>query len=133
MALLPGGSFRTEDAPESSFEPLPAGEYTVLVKDTEVKETSTGGEMLKITLEVQEPEEYAGRYIWDNLNLVNASEKAVEIAQRQLASICKACGIEEIEDSQELHGIPMLAKVKVTPEQGGYGPGNAVTGYKSFD
>lgn len=129
MALLPGGSFRTEDAPASTFDPIPEGDYVVIVKDSEVKDTKSGGEMLVLKLEVQDDENYSGRFIWDNLNLVNANEKAVEIAQRQLAGIASACGIEELEDSQELHGIPVIARIKITPEQDGYGPSNAVRKY----
>jgi hypothetical protein len=78
----------------STYEALPPGEYTVVVSDSQMKQTASGtGHYLALTLQVQGPEQHRGRMLWDNLNISNPSAKAVEIAQRQLAQLVKACGL----------------------------------------
>lgn len=126
-----GGPFdATSVAPADSFDPLPNGTYVVLVTDSEMAPTKSGGKMLKLTLEVAEGE-YKGRKLWDQLNLVNANPTAVEIAQRTLSAICHAVGVLTLTNSTELHHKPMVAKVRVKQDEG-YEPGNEVKGYSAF-
>ena len=68
----------------------------------------------------------AGRKLFDRLNLVNASAQTVEIAQRTLSAICHATGRLQVQDSAELHLIPMIADVTVKPPKNGYGESNKV-------
>jgi hypothetical protein len=68
----------------------------------------------------------AGRKLFDRLNLVNASAQTVEIAQRTLSAICHATGRLQVQDSAELHLIPMVADVTVKPPKNGYGESNKV-------
>jgi len=127
-----GGPFdATAVAPSDSFDPLPNGTYVVIISDTEMAPTKSGGKMLKLTLEVAEGE-YKGRKLWDQLNLVNANPKAVEIAQRTLSAICHAVGVLTLTNSTELHHKPLVAKVRVKQDEG-YEPGNEVKGYSAFD
>ena len=59
------------DGQESrSFDPLPAGVYTVRCADCEARESSNGNPMWSVTFEVVD-EEYAGRKLWTNLVFVN--------------------------------------------------------------
>lgn len=132
MALLKN-SFREEDAEDISFEPVPAGNYQAQIVASDLKVTSTGtGEYISLTFEILD-EEYAGRKIFCNLNIVNPNEQAVKIAKSQLKQICKATGIEELEDTQELHGIPMRLAVKVRPPKNGYDAQNVVNKVFSTD
>jgi hypothetical protein len=113
----------------NTYEALPPGEYTVVVSDSQMKQTASGtGHYLALTLQVQGPEQHRGRMLWDNLNISNPSAKAVEIAQRQLAQLVKACGYEGISDSEQLHNIPVVAIVKVDRSDT---TRNVVKGYKS--
>ena len=50
---------------------------------------------------------YQGRKLFDRLNLVNANPQTVEIAQRTLSAICHATGRMQVQDSEELHLIPL--------------------------
>ena len=68
----------------------------------------------------------SGRKLFDRLNLVNASAQTVEIAQRTLSAICHATGRMQVQDSQELHLIPMIADVTIRPPKNGYGESNKV-------
>jgi hypothetical protein len=126
-------SFTAADAPQGGgFDPIPAGRYNVIITDSDLCVTKAGdGQYIKLTFKVLEGD-FAGRLIWSNLNIDNPNEKAVEIAQRELAAICNAIGIPAIEnDTAELHGIPLSGMVKVKPEQGGYPASNTISGFKA--
>lgn len=119
-----------EVAPSEGFEPIPPGRYNVMITDSEMKETKAGtGSYLKLTFRVED-EQYKGRLIWSNLNLDNPNPKAVEIAQRDLSAICRACGLDMIEDSVELHGITISGQVKIRPAQGEWAAQNEINGFK---
>ena len=121
--------FNAEDAPESEFEVLPAGDYACQIIQSEMKETKAGtGQYLELRIQVLD-EPYTGRLVFDRLNLINPNETAVKIAQRTLADICKAVGVLELEDSEELHGIEFTARLKVKPAQGDFPEGNEVGKY----
>lgn len=113
----------------NNFEPVPAGDYTVIVTESEVRETKNGtGKYLNLSLEIQGGQ-FHGRKLWDRLNLWNSNQLAVEIAQRQLAQACHAIGQLQVGDSTELHYKPMTAIVRVRTEEGRE-PQNEVRGYK---
>ena len=95
------------------FEPIPAGWYLVEIDKSEMKDNSAKtGRFLTCQLKVVEGE-YKGRYLFNLMNLVNPNQQTVEIAQKELASICEACELDEIEDSTELHGITMAVRVAI--------------------
>ena len=71
--------------------------------------------------------------VFTNLNLVNPNQQAVEIAQRELASLCEACGLDEIEDSTELHGIPHYIKLAIKAADAQWPAKNIIKGYKAED
>lgn len=118
-----------------SFENLPNGTYALEVIQSEVAATSKGdGTMLKLRYSVVEPEEYKGRLIFDNITLENPNATAQEIGQRRLASLCRAVGLSEIEDSDSLHFIRFVAKVGLSKQRTGkdgkvYEPRNEVSRY----
>jgi hypothetical protein len=128
MATL---NFNAENVePNTGFDPIPAGRYNLMVEDTDMCETKAGnGHYLKITFKVIEGE-YVNRFIWLNLNLDNPNPKAVEIAQRELSGLCRACGKMSIEDSEELHGEIVSGQVKIKPGTDGYSPSNTVGAFK---
>ncbi len=129
MALLPKSFNAAEIEPGSSFQPIPPGKYAVVITDSEMLPTKDKkGEYLKLTFKVVQGE-YTGRYIWLNLNLINQSAQTVEIAERELSAICHAVDVLAPEDTVELHGIPMGAKVKVTPAKGQYEASNSIGGF----
>ena len=56
----------------------------------------------------------------------------VEIAQRTLSAICHATGLMQVDDSEQLHLIPLIADVKVQPPKNGYDASNTLR-YLSVD
>lgn len=115
-------------------EVFPAGWYAMQIVESEMKETSSGPQMLVLTFEMVEAAhpQLKGRRIWVNLNLYNPNPKTVEIAQRDLSAICKAIGqMGELSDSNMLHNRPMAVKAKVKPAKGEYEARNEATAFDS--
>ncbi len=113
------------------FTPLPKSDYITQITKSEMKLTKKAiaakeagdsnfqqkGQMLVLTHTVLAPKAYKGKTVNSRLNLVNSNDTTVEIANKELATICAAVGKVSIEDSDELHGIPMLISVDVTDDE----------------
>jgi len=124
-----GGDFRPDDVPNATFEPLPPGWYAAQIDAASVKDTeSKTGKYLKLELVILD-QPYNGRRVFTNITLVNPSQVAVEIGQRQLANLAHACGITALRDSAELLQRFVQIRLKIKEEKG-YDPQNEVTGYK---
>ena len=90
---------------------LPAGEYLAAIAKSGVSDTRKGdGRKVDLEFEVLDGA-HRGRRFWSTLNLWNPSPDSVEMAQRELNSICHAVGKLRVADTEELHGIPMLVKL----------------------
>lgn len=124
-------NFNAENVePNTGFDALPVGRYALLIDSTEMCQTKAGdGHYLKITFKVVEGP-YVNRLIWLNLNLDNPNPKVVEIAQRELSGICRAVGLMQIDDSEELHGHVLSGQVTIQKGTGGYSDTNKVSGFK---
>lgn len=119
--------------PQAAFDPLPAGWYQMQIVESELKPTSNGeGQYLQLKLQVVAGE-HASRVVFERLNIVNRNPTAQEIAYRTLSSICHATGVIQVEDSQQLHGIPMEVKVSVRPAKDGYDASNDIKGYRALN
>lgn len=117
--------------PTPRFDPIPAGDYPVIITTSEMKMTKDGaGQYLELHLEVQGGE-FANRKLFDRLNLHNQNRQAVEIAQRQLSQICHAVGVLQVADSEQLHFKPLTAIVALRPARGEYAASNEIKGYKA--
>ncbi len=134
MSNLSGYNFNAESIePNTSYEPIPAGWYQAIISSSEMKPTRDGyGEYLSLTLQVIEGQ-YANRLVFARLNLKNANDKAVDIARKDLAAICRAVGVMSPQSSEELHDKPLMIKVKIRPAQGEYEASNDVGGYKAVE
>ena len=110
-------------------EQLPAGDYEVVIYDSAMKTTKAQtGQYLALTMEIVEGE-HKGRKLWDNLNIINPNEQAQTIANEQLSRICDAVGIDDLQDSEQLHNIPLIASVSIAPAKGDYPAKNVVKSY----
>ena len=118
--------------PQASFEPIPTGEYTVMITESDLKPTKSGdGQYLQLVYEILDGD-YKNRKIWDRLNIVNKNSTATEIAQRSLSAICHSVGVLHPKDSAELHNKPFVVKVGIRPAQGEFSESNTVKGYSSL-
>jgi hypothetical protein len=119
-----------EDAQD--YSPIPPGKYAVVATAIEMKDSKSGGKYVKATFDLTE--QYAGRKIFENFNLVNANATTVEIAQRQVKQFLAAAGIDpnqplKLSVIREGIGVEVLATVSVDPGKGDYGPSNRIKRY----
>jgi hypothetical protein len=131
MAQLDGMFDATSVQPAEAFSVIPAGKYKVMVVDSDMRPTKDGnGKYLWLELDVIDGE-YQGRKLWDRLNIVNQNAQAVEIAQRALSALCHATGKLHVSDSADLHGIPVMATVRVRAAREQYDASNEIRGYEA--
>lgn len=127
MANLSG--FDARKVEPNSFEPIPAGDYPVVIIASEMKPTKDGeGNFLELKLQIQGGK-FDKRTLFDRLNLVNKNATAVQIAKGTLSAICRAVNVLTPNDSSELHGRRMLASVAARKADDGT-VRNEVKGYK---
>lgn len=135
MVLLPE-VFQPSEVKSTGFDPIPAGWYEAEIQKSELKVTNDGnGKYIALTFKVLEGD-HATRLMFANLNIVNKSEMAVKIANSDLKAICLACGRdeeEELEDTLDLHNIPIAIKLSVKEETAQWPAKNEIKGYKSID
>jgi hypothetical protein len=112
--ITDGGWNADEEAKKGGFDPIPAGDYLVVVTATPIKQSkSSDGKYAAIEYQVVEGP-YAGRKFFENLNLWNSNQEAVVIARATLANLQKATRVAKLGDTSELHGIPFVARVALT-------------------
>ena len=110
MANLNGFDANTVE-PSVGFDPIPTGKYIAMITESEMKNTKSGvGQYLQLTFDIIDGK-YKGRKLWARLNLNNPNAKTVQIARGELSAICRAIGVMVVQDSSELHGLPLSIKV----------------------
>ena len=123
------GGFDASKVKDSEFEAIPAGEYRVIMTESEKKKTKDGkSELLACKFQILDGQ-FKNRTFFDRFNLWNVSERATTIAQQQFKKICKAVGVMTPKDSSQLHGEPMMVRLAVGEYNGN--PNNEVKGYKA--
>lgn len=113
MAKFNFNSATVEPMSSRSFEPLPRGDYEMMIVKSDVKSTQAGtGHYIELEMHVLGGE-HSGRRIWERLNVDNPNKTAQDIAQAALASLCHAVGISEIGETEELHDTPFVAHIDI--------------------
>ena len=112
MAQLNFKASNVEITPRS-YEALPEGDYEMIVTKSDTKPTKAGnGHYLELEMQIVAGP-FSGRRHWERLNLDNLSQQTVKIAQEQLARLCMAVGLDEIQDSDELHDRAFIATIGI--------------------
>ncbi|QIG73305.1 DUF669 domain-containing NTP-binding protein [Rhizobium phage RHph_N17] len=101
--------------PNVALEAIPSGLYPVIITASQEKPTKAGnGSYIEIEMTVQGGE-FAGRKVFDRLNIRNANQTAVDIAYATLSAICHVTGVLNMTDTVQLHGRPFQAVVSKLP------------------
>ncbi len=129
MAKLPG-AFNSEDHDDmGTFTLLPKGKYNAVIHETDYRENKKqNGHFLEIKFTINEGE-FVGSELRSYLNLDNPSAVAVDLANKELATICRAVGKVAIEDSEELHGHELTLDVDIDPGKGDNPDRNKISFY----
>jgi len=136
MANLNGMNDPTGGERSQGIGPMEPGEYTLALVKSDMVESKNSPGNYYLACEFQN-EGGVGR-VWVNFNLVNANATAQEIAWRDFNALKHACGKLNVEDSEELHGIPFTARVAYDrrKENGAYVEDrerNRITAYKPLN
>jgi len=132
LAFL-GTTLNVADLPQSenNYDPIPAGNYTARITQAELTQTTSGGTMIKLRLDITGPS-HQGRVLFSNINIRNANPEAERIGMQQLGDISRAIGLTQISDTDQMIGGNLQVKVAIrTSEQ--YGAQNDVKGYKAIE
>jgi hypothetical protein len=123
----------TQVEPDTGFDTVPAGWYNVSMDESDLKPTKDGaGTYLQARFNILDGQ-YRGRKLFTRLNIRNANSQAQEIALRQLSAIGHAVGVLHIQDSQQLHGLPLKVKVKIRKGDDNYEDSNEIISYKNIN
>ena len=123
---------QTELNSSPSYELLPKGNYTAQIVNSEIKENRNGGNRLSLQWEIVDGQ-YAGRMIFQNINIAHANPEVVRIGRQNIAQICNAIGRSSVNDSSELHNQPMQIRVIIKEDKTGqYESQNEVRGYSAL-
>lgn len=128
----------TQVAPDTGFDALPAGWYNVAIDHSESKPTKDADAQnpwyyVELRFNILDGQ-YQGRKFFSRLNLRNKSQEAMEIAYKQLSAICHAVGVMSVQDTSQLHGLPMKVKVNIRKDATGqYDDQNDIKQYKPIN
>jgi hypothetical protein len=94
-----------------SGEMLPVGNYHCTITAAQEKQNSAGtGSMLALEFVILDGD-YAGRTVYDNLNLNNPNQTAVNIARAALKSLLAAVGQPMAQCPAEILGADVVVKI----------------------
>lgn len=92
---------------ESGFTLVDPGKYIAIVKDSETLERSDGASGVTLKFEIQGGE-FANATFKENYTIFKAqNEDHVTFARQAFARICEACGMPLVQDTAQLHNIPI--------------------------
>lgn len=119
----------TVDPLNSGFDPIPEGDYEAMIVKSQNKPTKAGtGTYLELQVQIISGE-HAKRVVWARLNMKNPNPTAVEMAKRELSSICHAIGKLRLTRQEDLHNVPMIIHV-VKRDDGRGGETNEIKAWK---
>ena len=100
--------FNAAEVDTTSRDAIPSGTYEAVVTDSETRATKNGNGMgINLTFEILSDGPAKGRKVFAWINY----EK--QIGREELASLCKAVGVTELEDTVQLHNLPLVITVGV--------------------
>lgn len=131
--VLPGGFNAQAVEPQAprDGEPIPAGLYTVEITNADLKPLKKGngtGLNLEFTV-IDGP--HSKRKVWSLLCIQHENQQTEQIAQAQLSAICRAVGIAQLNDTDELFQRVLCVRTKVRPPENGYDAKAEITSYEA--
>lgn len=122
------------DVNDTSFEPVPSGEYACEMIDSDVVplKSSPDSRAMLFTAKIMEGE-FQGRLIFVRFIILHHKKKAEAFGWLMYKKLCTSVNILEFpEDTRRLHGIPFMAYVAVEEGQAGYNAKNVIKKYSQY-
>lgn len=92
---------------------IPEGVYPAMCINSEMRSNKSGtGQFIELTFAIT-GQEHNGTQLKEILNIINPSQKAVEIAYNTLGKISKALGLAQTpSDTVQIHNKPLMIEIK---------------------
>jgi len=102
-------------------DPLPEGWYNFIIDESNAVPTKDGNpNHLRLVLRFSVMDgPHQGRKVFNGLNIRHTNVQTMEIANRELSAICAAVNLPYVQDTQQLHNIPMKGRVKIRKDPTG--------------
>jgi hypothetical protein len=105
---------------------FPACWYVMAITATDLTPTKKGdGRYISVEYTVLAPDWAAHSKHYDNVNIQNPNPVATEIGQKTLSSMCHATGVLNVQNTEQLHNIPIGVKLVVKGDE------NNIRGFKA--
>lgn len=123
----------TQHKPITGFDALPPGWYQAMVTDSELKTSKSNpqNDYLKLTYIITGPQ-FANRKVFQNLNINHPKPEVRGYAEADLSAISRSVGVMNVQDSNQLHNIPLEIKLRIRTDET-YGDQNDIVGYRAID
>lgn len=113
------------------LDAMPKGWYIAVIEGSETKPTSKGdGSYLELKFKIVQGR-YQNRVVFARLNLNNPNPIAQEIAYKDLSAICHAVGVLSVQDSSQLHNVPLKIRLKVRKGGDEYEDNNEISAFRN--
>ena len=107
-------NFNAAEIDTTSRDAIPSGTYEAVVTDSEMKATKNGlGMGINLTFEILSDGPAKGRKVFVWINYEHPKAEAQRIGREELASLCKAVGVANLTDTNQLHNLPLMVTVGV--------------------
>ena len=105
-------NFNAAEVDTTSRDAIPSGSYEAVVTDSEMRATKNGlGMGINLTFEIISEGPAKGRKVFVWINYEHPKVEAQRIGREELASLCKAVGVTDLNDTVQLHNLPLLITV----------------------
>ena len=105
-------NFNAAEIDTTSRDTIPSGTYEAVITDSEMKATKNGlGMGINLTFEIISDGPAKGRKVFVWINYEHPKVEAQRIGREELASLCKAVGVSNLTDTNQLHNLPLLITV----------------------
>ena len=107
-------NFTASEVDTTSRDAIPSGVYEAVVTDSEMRATKSGlGMGINLTFEILSEGPAKGRKVFTWINYEHPKAEAQRIGREELASLCKAVGVAELNDTVQLHNLPLMVTVAI--------------------
>ena len=107
-------NFNAAEVTPSSFDVIPAGTYEAVVCNSESRPMKSGNGMgFNFEFEIISGEQ-KGRKVFAWITFEHrTSPDAQRIGREQLSAMCRAVGVTQLNDTAQLHNLPMMITVAI--------------------
>jgi len=131
MAFISFTAEEIQPASNDEFQLIPTGWYPAIIVDSEMRQSKSGGEYLWLKFQIIDGQ-HNNRKVFTMLNVINQNEEVQKRSLERLSSICHATSRLSIQDTHELHDIPMEIKVGIRKGNDQYPDSNDIYAYRAL-